>query len=80
MDKVNLILVVVDEVNLLVRSVAEGGSPPGPVDKLDLVVRSVEEVDLVHDGHKEEVDLFVVAVDGVKVVHRSDGERSTSSS
>ena len=49
------------------------------MDELDHVVRSVDEVDLVH-GHAEEVDLFVVAVDGVKVVHRSDDERSTSSS
>ena len=30
-------------------------------------------------GHGEEVDLFVVAVDEVNLVHRSDNERSTSS-
>ena len=45
-----------------------------------LVVRSVDEVDLVH-GHKEEVDLFVVDVDEVDLVHRSDEDAwSTSSS
>ena len=47
--------------------------------EIDLVLRSVNEVDLVH-GHEEEVDLFVTAVDGVDLVHRSDDERSTSSS
>ena len=46
------------------------------MDKLDLVVRSVDEFDLVH-GHEGEVDLFVMAVDGVEAVHRSDDERST---
>ena len=45
-----------------------------------MVVRSVDEVDLVH-GHKEEVDLFVVDVDEVDLVHRSDKDAwSTSSS
>ena len=53
--------------------------PPGSVDELDLVVKSVDEVALVH-GHEEEVDLFFVAANGVEVVHRSDDERSTSSS
>ena len=31
-------------------------------------------------GYEEEVDLFVVAADEVDLIHRSDDERSTSSS
>ncbi len=46
------------------------------MDKLDLVIRSVDEVNLVHCRTKE-VNLAIVAINKVNLVHRSDDKRST---
>ncbi len=48
------------------------------MDELDLIVRSMDNVNLVH-CQEEEVNLIILAIDKVDLVHRSDNKRSTSS-